>query len=493
MIDIVLINLNRINKVGIFTLASYCRSKSLKVKIIDGCYEGILSKFKELNDQHQILAVGLTATTDAIEAVIKLGAKLKQINPNLFLISGGYHSTILPKETLGNSDFDIAVVREGEITLAEILFKLKKGVFPTKEPGCYEKIDHQLIFNDYRSFVAELDSLPYPAYDLVDIKKYFHAIRKEGGLEKVIVLLISRGCPFDCVFCGSKNMWCRQFRMYSVDYVIKLVNQLIGEYDIDGISFLDDELVTNRKYISQLCNRFISEGISRKIKWSCHSRVSSINLEVLEKMKQAGCILIRFGLESGSENILSYLKKNTVKTTQAYEAISLCKKVGIPCFGSFILGSPDETVDDVLKTIDFIQNSGLSSADIFSLVPYPGTDIYQFAQKHNLIKKDIQWKDFKIEGDQTHSVLNTFHFTAQQIDQIRSYIDLNIIDRLNNGLAFKRLNHREEIGKILKGNLSKTEFSWQGRQIIKLRKILRKIKKAIFHPGLVIKWAQQKI
>lgn len=491
MIDIVLINLNRINKVGIFTLASYCRSKSLKVRIIDGSSEEILSQFRKLNNQDKILAVGLTATTDVIEAVIKLGIKLKEINPNLFLISGGYHSTILPKETLNNSSFDVAVVREGEVTLVEILFKLKKGVFPTKEPGCYEKTDNQIVFNDYRPFVAELDSLPYPAYDLVDIKKYFHAIRKEGDLKKVIVLLISRGCPFDCVFCGSKNMWCRKFRMYSVDYVVKMVNQLIERYDIDGISFLDDELVTNQKYISQLCNRFISEGIAEKIKWSCHSRVSSINLEVLEKMKQAGCVLIRFGLESGSENILSYLKKNTVKITQAYEAISLCKEIDIPCFGSFILGSPDETLDDILKTIDFIQDSGLSSADIFSLVPYPGTDIYQFAQEHNLIKKDIQWSDFKIEGGQTHSVLNSFHFTAQQIDQIRSYINLNIIDRLNNNLAFKRLNHQEEIRKILKGDLSKTEFSWQGKQIIKLRKILRKIKKAVFHPGLVIKYIRR--
>ena len=491
MIDIVFINLNRINKVGIFTLASYCRSKSLEVRIIDGSFEEILSQFRELNNQHRILAVGFTATTDIIEVVINLSNEIKKVNSNLFLILGGYHGTILPEETLKNSNLDIAVVREGEITLVEVLFKLKKGIFPTKELGCYEKVNNQIVFNDYRPFVAELDSLPYPAYDLVDIKKYFHAIRKEGDLKKVIVLLISRGCPFDCIFCGSKNMWCRKFRMYSVDYVIKMINQLIEKYDIDGISFLDDELVTNHKYISQLCDRFIIEGIAEKIKWSCHSRVSSINLEILKKMKQAGCVLIRFGLESGSENILSYLKKNTVKITQAYEAINLCKKVSIPCFGSFILGSPDESLDDILKTIDFIQNSGLNSTDIFSLVPYPGTDIYQLAQKHNLIKKNIQWSDFKIESYQTHSVLNTFYFTAQQIDHIRSYINLNIIYQLNNKLAFKKLNHKEEITKILNGDLSKTEFSWQGRKKMKLREILRKVKKVVSNPWLVIKYIRR--
>ncbi len=492
-IDLVLINLDRINKVGIFTLAAYAREKFLTVKIIDGSADSILEKFSKLNEEGDVLSVGFTATTDIINPVRRLAERIKKIKPETVLILGGYHGTILPEETLKESIFDIVVVREGEITLAEILLKLKEGIYPTKVIGCYEKIDSEIFFNGYRPPIEDLDSLPFPAYDLVEIKNYFHGIRENTDLKRVMVLLISRGCPFDCVFCGSKQMWCRRFRMHGVDYVVKLVKKLIDEYQIDGISFLDDELVTNHKYISELCDRFIAEGISKKIKWSCHSRVSSVNLEILNKMKRAGCILVRFGIESGSEKVLTYLKNNTTKPTQAYEAIKLCQEAGIPAFGSFIIGSPDETIDDIVETIKFIEKSGLTYAEVFSLVPYPGTDIYYLAKDKELLKPNVVWDDFKIEGENSYSILKNYHFDFNQIDQIRSYIELNVISRLNSGLSLKKLDHHQEIEKIAQGDLSKTEFSRQGKIILKINKLKMKIIKAIKNPRLAFSYLFKKI
>ena len=336
--------------------------------------------------------------------------------------------------------------------------------------------------------------MPYPAYDLVDMKRYFHGIRLESDLKKVVVLLISRGCPFDCVFCGSKNMWQRRFRMHSVDYVISLIKWLMEKYDIEGISFLDDELVTNKKYISDLCDKFISEGLNKKIKWSCHARVSSVDEATLKKMKEAGCILVRFGIESGSQNMLSYLKNNSVKTSQAYRAVALCEKVGLPSFGSFIIGSPDETVNDMVQTIDFIQKSGLAYVDVFSMVPYPGTDIYDLAKSDHLIKENITWDDFKIEGNNCRSILRSRNFDFDQIDHLKSYINLNVVYPLNHHIPIPfKLNHKRELEKVLTGNLWHTEFSIIGQYQMKLMKLYDKIIRVIKEPKLLIVYLNKKI
>ena len=494
IIDILLVNFGRVNKVGIFTLAGYCRSKNLKVKIIDGDYNCVMSKFDNLNQDYNILSVGFTATTDIIDSVAKLARTIKTKHPDIFLILGGYHGTILPEDILSKSNFDIVVVREGEITILEILNKLKQNIFPTGELGCYEKVKGQIIFNGYRPLISDLDILPYPAYDMVDMAKYFHGIRLKQDLKKVVVLLISRGCPFDCVFCGSKNMWQRRFRMHSVDYVIGLIKWLIEKYDIEGISFLDDELVTNRKYITELCDKFISEGLNKKIKWSCHARVSSVDEETLNKMKSAGCILVRFGIESGSPNMLSYLKKNSVKTSQAYQAVALCHKVGLPSFGSFIIGSPDETVGDMVQTINFIQKSGIVYADVFSMVPYPGTDIYDLAKSDRLIKENTTWDDFKIEGSNCRSILRSRNFDFDQIDHLKSYINLNVVYPLNHNIPIPfKLNHQRELEKVVSGNLRRTEFSFFGRYQMKLMRLYDKIIRVINEPKLLTIYLNKKI
>jgi radical SAM superfamily enzyme YgiQ (UPF0313 family) len=492
-LDIVLVNLDRINKVGIFTLAAYSRQRGLSVKIIDGGEREVLEQFQELNQRCQILAAGFTATTDIINRVKKLAAEFKKNSPETFLILGGYHGTILPEETLLNSDFDLVVVREGEITLAEALLKLKAGIFPTQELGCYEKVAGRPVFNGQRPILENLDDLPFPAYDLVNIKKYFHGLRRSNDAQRVMLLLISRGCPFDCVFCGSKQMWQRRFRLHSVDYVVKLIKWLMAKYRIDGISFLDDELLTNQAYINELCDRFIAEGIAQKIKWSCHSRVTSVNLDILKKLKAAGCVLIRFGIESGSEKVLAYLKNKTVTPAQAYQALAWCRQAQMPAFGSFIIGSPEETVEDVAQTIEFIEKSGLSFAEVFALVPYPGTDIYNFARERGLIKSEAVWDDFMIEGSNSRAMLKNNYFDFQQIDYLRSYINLNVIYPLNNHLPVKRLNHRQEIAKILSGDLSRTEFSWRGRLTLALNSWRCRFSKAVSHPGLLLRYLNRKI
>ena len=165
----------------------------------------------------------------------------------------------------------------------------------------------------------------------------------------------------------------------------------------------------------------------------------------------------------------------------------------MPSFGSFIIGSPEETVGDIVETIGFIQNSGLTFAEVFSLVPFPGTDVYQYAREHHLLKPAIKWSDFRIEGSNSRSVLRSHHFTAEQVDQIRSYLELNVLFNLNNGLPPKKLNHYQEINKILQGDLSRTEFSPQGQRTLARQKVIHRLLQAVKNPDLAWRYLIKKV
>ena len=221
--------------------------------------------------------------------------------------------------------------------------------------------------------------------------------------------------------------------------------------------------------------------------------INKLDEEILKKMKAAGCILVRFGIESGSQNMLSYLKNNSVKTSQAYQAIALCQKVGLPSFGSFIIGSPEETVNDLVQTLDFIEKSGLAYADVFNMVPYPGTDIYNLARANNLIKPGVTWNDFQIEGKNCQPILRSYNFNFEQIEHIKSYINLNVVYPLNHKIPLKKLNHQKELTKVLAGDLSCTEFSPAGRRKMKMMKLYDKIIRVLKDPILLIIYLKQKI
>jgi len=149
---------------------------------------------------------------------------------------------------------------------------------------------------------------------------------------------------------------------------------------------------------------------------------------------------------------LDFLKTNRFKVDDAYRAAEACKEAGLRFFGSFIIGCPGETLDDILETITFIQECGLSSAAIFVATPYPGTYLYQVAVEKGFLSSELSWSDYRVEGLRGKPLLGNRYFTADQLGRIRDYIDVNVVKPINYGHRPRNLNHRREIERILAGD-----------------------------------------
>ena len=390
--------------------------------------------------------VGFSATTDVVDEAIELCDWLKSsLSAKIYCLIGGIHATVTPEETLARSMFDCLVQGEGEATVLEILKRFSAGTTPPFGiPGTWERAaSGEILSGPPRALLPNLDDLPFPAFDLVDFNLWKGSIRTGGvHYKKVATLLTSRGCPYQCVFCGSKSMWHRKIRAYSSRYCLELMEELLARYQLDGFSFLDDELVADKRRILDLCAEIERRGLQKKIKWEAHSTATSANEEVFRVMKEAGCVNIRIGLESGSEKILKFLKKGQATVKKNYLAVKAARDAGLNVFGSFILGSPEETVDDVLDTINFIKDSGLTSCAVFVAVPYPGTELFSICQDKGYFRPGLSYKDYVVEGPKAAAIIRNEAFSAEQLDAIQRFISIQVVEPLNNRRKLPDLDYK---------------------------------------------------
>lgn len=473
---------------GLMSIAAYVRSKGFSVEILVDNLWGLKRQLGKLDLSQTV--VGFSATTDVIEDAIELCDWIKAaLSPDIYCMIGGIHATVMPQETLSGSKFDCLVQGEGEATVLEILGRFSNGskapfgIAGTWEPGAAGEIRQ----GPSRPLLQNLDDLPFPAFDLVDFSLWKGGIRTGGvHCQRVATLLTSRGCPYQCVFCGSKSMWARKIRAHSIPYCVELMEELIERYHLDGFSFLDDELVTDRKRILALCAEIRRRGLHRKIRWEAHSTATSANEEVFRAMKEAGCVNVRIGIESGSEKILRFLKKGQATVTKNYLAVRSARDAGLSVFGSFILGSPEETVDDVLETINFIRDSGLNSCAVFVAVPYPGTELFTICQEKGYFRPGLSYKDYVVEGPKAAAIIRNETFTSEQLDAIQRFINIQVVEPLNNRRKIPELDYRQEIDKILRGDLTLAEYTMPVKLKNAFKKITRRIGIACRDPQMII-------
>lgn len=200
-------------------------------------------------------------------------------------------------------------------------------------------------------------------------------------------MLTSRGCPYKCTFCSTTLFWCRP-RLHSAEYVVEEMKELINRYDVDGILIFDDLFIIDKKRIAEIARLMDEEKINEKIRLYILGRTNLINDEILKYLKKMNVATIEFGLESGSEKVLRYLKKGTVTVENNRNALKLCKKYGFRTYGSFIIGSPDETEQDFKQTLNLLRDKNLDGSHVYQLTPYPGTEVWDYAVKAGLVSND---------------------------------------------------------------------------------------------------------
>ncbi len=399
---------------GLAYLASYARNNKINVKILDANAHGLSlnETIREIIDNPSKI-VGITSVTATINLVHQICNEVKK-NCNKFIVVGGPHVTFLPEETLNEcSAIDCVVRGEGEDTLVQLVEKVYKKQGLENILGINYRNNGQITSNQDRPFIQDIDTLPFPAWDLLPRSKYRPGPFFDIGIygERYAKIISSRGCPNKCTFCASPHFW-DKFRFRSVQNIIDEIMYLKGKYNIERIDFLDDCLTVPVSKFSKLCDWFIESKIG--IRWSCYSRVNSISSEIAHKMKEAGCFAVQFGIESGNQDVLKDIKKN-IKLSQVEKAVKIMKSVGITCMGDFMIGLPKDDLHTVNQTIKFAKKLKLDSAFFSITTPLPGTQLYQDCVDSKLLPGKINWDDISLHGK---TIYRNKNLTAKQIKQL---------------------------------------------------------------------------
>ena len=322
---------------------------------------------------------------------------IKRYHPDKTVIGGGSSASSIPRTFLERTKADIAVIGEGELTLLELMHALREGSELKGLPGIWYKDGNgEIMANPSRPVIKDLDTIPFPAWDLFPMDIYLRNPVgapnvdkwKEGGSTNdtpvTMNVLPSRGCPYQCIYCYHDFMGVK-YRHRSAQNILDEIVYLVDRYGVDYIHFTDDDFVIDRKHVMEFCDLMIESGLN--IQWGSTGRVNLMTEELLAKMAEAGCVWIGYGIESGSQKMLDVMKKR-VTVEQARKAIQLTRKYIDQIDCSFMVGTPGETRETIMETVEFCQELDLAPEVIFFATPYPGTELYTIARQHGLIEDE---------------------------------------------------------------------------------------------------------
>ncbi|MDP3732298.1 MAG: radical SAM protein [Candidatus Omnitrophota bacterium] len=355
-------------------------------------------------DWEKISAYFLNKTRDADVALIngsftadiyntaRIAGILKQKNKACLTVVGGTHVSALPQETLEEfPNIDIVVMGEGEYIVRELLNALTTGKSYHGLKGiAYRNETGKIIVGERSEPIADINELPFPSRELMSMDKYrmiWEAIQIGPGPgfigDPAAVVFSSRGCTSHCLFCASREISAGRMRLRSVENIIGEIEQLIKNYHISNVHFLDDFLTVDHERTLRIC-KFLKK---LKMEWYCYARVDSVSEEMLREMKNSGCALVDYGLESGDQTILNNMCKGFT-LEQAKKALAITRKVGLKYVASFTFGMPGESKETFRKTLRLAKTFGGMRAGIFRITPYPGSPLYRMAIKNKwLISK----------------------------------------------------------------------------------------------------------
>lgn len=366
-------------------LAGYLRKdKRINIKIVDGSKFGKLPVIQALNEFIPDL-VGITTHTAGRHGALYTAQLVKNLRPNCKIVFGGIHPTLMWKQILEEySEVDYVVHGEGEITLWELVHGKK---IKTIKGLCWKNKQNLAIKNPDRELIKDLDSIPFPAWDMID--PHIYPPWGDGiynGIDTTKVprfsILFSRGCMGRCTYCSSWMVW-KGYRYRSAIHVADEMEMLIKKFHAQHFAFYDDTLTGNKKEIIHFCK----EVIKRKLHVAIHAttRVDQVDYDILRWMKKAGFYEVAYGIESGSPEMLIKINKRT-DLKKNYLASDLTHKVGMRMSALIMFGLPRETPKDRLFTQKLIKRMKPDRIGTVGVVwIFPGTALYEQAKNAKII------------------------------------------------------------------------------------------------------------
>lgn len=370
--------IGKVPPLGLLCLAGYLRHQipGVKIKIHD-CYIENCSYLETIKEfTPDIVGVyAISANIIFIENIIKsIRKSIKHI------VVGGPYATAWKAEIFKKLDVDFIIPGEGEIPFCKLVLNIIHNRPPCDSIGRIISRDKQLAYYDpLVEVVEDLDDLPFPAWDLIDVEPYFKAslnsMNPVIGSRRVLPVFTSRGCPYQCTFCH--NIFGKRFRPRSAQNIIDEIELLIKKYHIDAIEIWDDIFNIDGKRVVEFCELKKKHNIKIEISFSNGLRADILTFEIIDMLIASGMNRISFGIESGSARIQKQLCKN-LKLSRIIEIIEyIAKKNKVIIGGFFIIGNPTETKEEMAHTINFACSLPIDIASFFAATPQPGTMMFE--------------------------------------------------------------------------------------------------------------------
>ena len=337
---------------------------------------------------------GITAMISQFQPVTSMIREIKSVKPDTTVMLGGGLASAVPEVMLRESQANICVIGEGEVTTRNLINGLKKGDDLNSINGICFKHRGQLLKTPPQNEIFDINSDHYPDWESFNISAYSRSGNFGFGPGiKMIDMITSRGCPYRCSYCFH-GIFGHVFRARNVDLIINEINMLQEQYGINGFVFRDDTFVLDRNRVTALCERLID--MDKAIFWGCNGRVDCMDSEMLRLMKRAKCITIGYGIESGSQRMIDLMKRQ-MDIGQAQQIVRETARLGMRPKVFLMMGMPGETEESLKDTVKFCKDVGVNT-ELFIATPIPGTALYsemvangKIVGEGEIIKRWVDW------------------------------------------------------------------------------------------------------
>ena len=382
--------INSIPPLGLLYLESHlAHHTEHEAKIIDCQADSITHAGLEqiIRDENPHL-VGVTGHTHDLVDILAVSKMVKRVHPEIAVWWGGPHVTSFPRESMHFPEVDGAIPKEGEVPFTEVVETLSKGGDLSQVKGILFRRKGEVVQTPPAPTVNDLDSLPMPRREILDVKKYYYLL---GDEVTATSLISSRGCPYNCNFCNTpgRKTWRHRSARNVVDEMEACVRLGIKE-----IYFVDDTFNVDRERIDDICHEIIRRGL--EVRWNFRARVNLLRAEQLTLLEKAGCTRIHVGVEAGNNEGMKGLRKQ-LTVDKVKDGFKLLKKTKMHTVCYFMIGSPHErTREDIMETIDFAIDLDPDYVLFGIMTPYPDTDIFRDGVKKGILDPD-HWQRFILD------------------------------------------------------------------------------------------------
>jgi anaerobic magnesium-protoporphyrin IX monomethyl ester cyclase len=394
---------------------------------------------------------------------------VKEVSQNITVVVGGPHASVMPSsffEEPGKVEF--AVMGEGERTMLELITCLESENDPRTVDGLAFVEGGRLVLTKKRQFINDLDTIPLPAYELLDMERYFYFNQKgrDGresyrypGSERSVSMITSRGCPFKCIFCSIHLSMGRKFRAHSVDYVLNHIRHLRKNYHINHLHFEDDNFSFDMSRFDKILDGILANRFG--ITWDTPNgvRADYLNAAIIKKCKESKCTYLRIGVESANEDVNKKIVKKHLRISAVNNIARLCEKAGIDLEAFYIIGLPGETVAQMQDTIDFAIHQetkhGLTPYGMFTATPLIGTELYKICLERGYLAKELSSSNMAT-ATQGEGIITTGEFCPGTLKMLlNNYRRRHLLAKALYSLKFIFMHPRYLINRLL------TPFYWQ--------------------------------